>query len=186
MKRSVSMKIKDVLISFLVLVTFLGFLPIEEASASVSFDSVNEVGDRIDTSKNYYIVLADSPTRGLSYLESFNFFPSLVVSSRSNTVENPPGIPMKLYFSEENKKYRIGTLYPMPGLPYYWVDSHLYLRPGEEGAVYWTITPVEGGYTLQAEGGYLDYKEVESHKYGPITRAYLGKEKVVWKLVSTS
>ncbi|PEK59413.1 hypothetical protein [Bacillus pseudomycoides] len=180
------MKIKGVLISLLVLVISLGFLATEKASASVSSNLVNEVGDRIDTSKNYYIVPADSPTRGLSYLESFNFFPSLVVSLRSNTVENPSGIPMKLYFSEENKKYRIGTLYPMPGLPYYWVDSHLYLGPGEEDAVYWTITPVEGGYTLQAEGGYLDYKEAESHKYGPITRAYLGKKEVVWKLVPAS
>ena len=61
MKGSVVMKIKGVLISFLVLVTFLGFSLIEKASASVSSDSVNEVGDRIDTSKNYYIARADNP-----------------------------------------------------------------------------------------------------------------------------
>ncbi|MEH6978724.1 MULTISPECIES: hypothetical protein [Bacillus] len=182
------MKIKGILISFLVLVTFLGFLPIEKASASVSSDSVNEVGDRIDTSKNYYITPADSPTRGLSSQNSFNFLPSLVVSSRSNTVEKPSGIPMKLHFSEENQKYRIGMPYTMPPkmeLSYLWVSSYLFFGP-DKNAAYWTITPVEGGYTLQAEGGYLDYKEIESPMYGPTTRAYLGKEKVVWKLVPVS
>ncbi|MED4654823.1 hypothetical protein [Bacillus pseudomycoides] len=172
------MKIKGVLISLLVLVISLGFLPTEKASASVSSDLVNEVGDRIDTSKNYYIVPADSPTRGLDSHQAFNFFPFLVVSSRGNTVENPSGIPMTLHFSEENKKYRIG----MPYGPH-WIDNNLRFIPFEKDAAYWTITPVEGGYTLQAEGGYLDYKESESPMYGPITRAYLGKEKVVWKLV---
>ncbi|WP_257151668.1 hypothetical protein [Bacillus pseudomycoides] len=176
------MKIKGVLISFLVLVTFSGFLPIEKASASVSSDSVNEVGDRIDTSKNYYIVPADSPTRGLESHQSLNFFPFVVVSSRVNTVENPSGIPMKLHFSEENKKYRIEMSSGSFGS--LWIDNHLGFMPFEKYAVYWTITPVEGGYTLQSEGGYLDYEEVESPMYGPITRAYLGKEKVVWKLVS--
>ena len=172
------MRIRGVLISFLVLITFLGFSPIEKASASVSSDSVNEVGDRIDTNKNYYIVPADSPTRGLDSHQSFNFFPFLVVSSRGNTVEKPAATPMKLHFFEENKKYRIGTPYDSS-----WIDNNLRFMPFEKDTAYWTITPVEGGYTLQAEGGYLDYKEIESPMYGPTTRAYLGKEKVVWKLV---
>ncbi|WP_255287419.1 hypothetical protein [Bacillus pseudomycoides] len=182
------MKIKGVLISFLVLVTFLGFSLIEKASASVSSDSVNEVGDRIDTSKNYYIVPADSPTRGLRYHESLNYYPFLVVSSRGNTVENPSAASMKLYFSEENKKYRIGMPFPFPKIGFidYWLDSNLKFNPSEKDAAYWTITPVEGGYTLQAEGGYLDYKEIESTMYGPLTRACLGKEKVVWKLLPVS
>ncbi|WP_439873382.1 hypothetical protein ACSLGG_01395 (plasmid) [Bacillus mycoides] len=181
------MKSKGVLISFLVLVTFLGFLPIEKASASVSSNSVNEVEDRIDTSKNYYIVPAVSPTRGLEAHPSFNHLPFLVVSSRGNTVENPVAAPMKLYFSEENKKYRIGVPYQFPkiGLYYYWIDNGLGFSPSEKDAIYWTITSVEGGYTLQAEGGYLDYKEIDS-LYGLITRACLGKEKVVWKLVPAS
>ncbi|PED69691.1 hypothetical protein CON97_23665 [Bacillus pseudomycoides] len=180
------MRIRGVLISFLVLITFLGFSPIEKASASVSSDSVNEVGDRIDTNKNYYIVPADSPTRGLRSHQSLNYYPFLVVSSRGNTVEKPSTASMKLYFSEENKKYRIGMPFPFPKIGFidYWLDSNLRFNPSEKYAVYWTITPVEGGYILQSEGGYLDYEEVESPMYGPITRAYLGKEKVVWKLVS--
>ncbi|MED4654569.1 hypothetical protein COM13_29055 [Bacillus pseudomycoides] len=182
------MRIKGVLISFLVLVTFLGFLPIEKASASVSPNSVNEVGDRIDTSKEYYIVPADSPTRGLTSHPALNFYPFLVVSSRGNTVEKPSGTSMKLHFSEENKKYRIGKSYTMPPKQergYLWVSSNLFFGLEEKNVIYWTITPVEGGYTLQAEGGYLNYKEYES-PYGPLTRACLDKEKVVWKLVPAS
>ncbi|CAM4358340.1 hypothetical protein CN575_29735 [Bacillus wiedmannii] len=179
------MKSKGALISFLVLVILLGFLPIEKASASVSSNPLNEVANQIDTSKNYYIVPADLPTRGLStHTSPRYFFPSLVVSSLSNTVEEPSGTPMKLLFSEEKKKYHIGMLYPFPvkGL----ID-HFITRSGdihwiEEYAADWIITPVEGGYTLQAEGGYLNYKDIEVTN-GPITRAYLGKEKVVWKLV---
>ncbi|MEI3895983.1 MULTISPECIES: hypothetical protein [Bacillus] len=181
------MKSKGVLISFLVLVTFLGFLPIEKASASVSSNSVNEVEDRIDTSKNYYIVPADLPTRGLGSHRSFNFLPSLVVApSLGNTVEKPNGARMKLVFSEEKKKYHIGMPYPMPGIGLvdHFIEGGggLYISLGEQYAVDWIITPVEGGYTLQAEGGYLNYKDIEVTN-GPITRAYLGKEKVVWKLV---
>lgn len=175
------MKIKGVLISLLVLVISLGFLPTEKANASVLSNPVNEVGDRIDTSKNYYIVPADSPTRGLESHQSFNFLPFLVVSSRGNTVEKPAATPMKLYFSEENKKYRIGMSYGS-----LLIDNHLRFMVFEKDAAYWTITPVEGGYTLQAEGGYLGYKDIESPMYGPLTRAYLGKEKVVWKLVPAS
>jgi hypothetical protein len=179
------MKSKGALISFLVLVILLGFLPIEKASASVSSNPLNEVANQIDTSKNYYIVPADLPTRGLSTHKSPRyFFPSLVVSSLSNTVEEPSGTPMKLLFSEEKKKYHIGMLYPFPvkGL----ID-HFITRSGdihwiEQYAADWIITPVEGGYTLQAEGGYLNYKDIEVTN-GPITSAYLGKEKVVWKLV---
>jgi len=178
-------KFKGLLLSFLVLVTLLGFSPIEKASASTPSDSVDVLVERIDTSKNYYIVPADLPTRGLStHTSPRYFFPSLVVSSLSNTVEEPSGTPMKLLFSEEKKKYHIGMLYPFPvkGL----ID-HFITRSGdihwiEEYAADWIITPVEGGYTLQAEGGYLNYKDIEVTN-GPITRAYLGKEKVVWKLV---
>lgn len=182
------MKSKEALISFLVLVIFLGFLSIEKASASVSSNPLNEVADRIDTSKNYYIVPADLPTRGLSHHPALNFFPFLVVSSRGNTVGKPGATSMKLHFSEENKKYRIGMPYTMPPkmeLGYLWVSSNLFFGLDEKDVIYWTITPVEGGYTLQAEGGYLNYKEIES-PYGPITRACLGKEKVVWKLVPAS
>ncbi|ENQ3114201.1 hypothetical protein P5757_26790 [Bacillus tropicus] len=184
------MKSKGVLISFLVLVTFLGFLPIEKASASVSSNSVNEVEDRIDTSKNYYIVPADLPTRGLGSHRSLNFLPSLVVApSLGNTVEKPNGARMKLVFSEEKKKYQIGMPYPMPGrgLVNQFIqiigEGSLYISFGDKYGADWIITPVEGGYILQAEGGYLNYKDIESSMYGPITRAYLGKEKVVWKLV---
>ncbi|MBG0964192.1 hypothetical protein [Bacillus sp. SRB1LM] len=183
------MKSKGVLISFLVLVTFLGFLPIEKASASVSSNSVNEVEDRIDTSKNYYIVPADLPTRGLGSHRSFNFSPSLVVApSLGNTVEKPNGARMKLVFSEEKKTYHIGMPYPMPGIGLvdHFIKNYggggLYISLGEQYAVDWIITSVEGGYTLQSEGGYLNYEDIEVTN-GPITRAYLGKEKVVWKLV---
>ncbi|PFL18116.1 hypothetical protein COJ26_30885, partial [Bacillus thuringiensis] len=72
--------------------------------------------------------------------------------------------------------------FPKIGLYYYWIVSGLGFSPSEKDAIYWTITSVEGGYTLQAEGGYLNYKDIEVTN-GPITRAYLGKEKVVWKLV---
>ncbi|MGG3651063.1 hypothetical protein ABES36_06115 [Bacillus pseudomycoides] len=176
------MRIKGVLISFLVLVTFLGFLPIEKASASVSPNSVNEVGDRIDTSKNYYIVPADSPTKGLRYRLLFGArLHELVVGSQ--------GDPMKLHFSEENNKYRIeDSVNWIRGPISYWFstsDNSVYFG-GEENAAYWTITPVEGGYTLQAEGGYLKYENIESPMHGPLTRACLGKEKVVWKLVPAS
>lgn len=155
------MKRKGVLISFLVLVTFLGFLPIEKASASVSSNSVNEVEDRIDTSKNYYIVPADLPTRGLStHTSPRYFFPSLVVSSLSNTVEEPSGTPMKLLFSEEKKKYHIGMLYPFPvkGL----ID-HFITRSGdihwiEQYAADWIITPIEGDIHCKQKVGILIIK----------------------------
>ncbi|MES5869265.1 hypothetical protein [Bacillus cereus group sp. RP32] len=182
------MKSKGALISFLVLVILLGFLPIEKASASVSSNPLNEVANQIDTSKNYYIVPADLPTRGLRSLPSLNFSPSVVVNSPSNTVEKPSGTPMKLFFSEEKEKYHIGMLYPLPGigLVYNFIGSSLHLILGEQYAAAWTIIPVEGGYILQAEGGYLGYKDGESPLYGPVTFAHLGKEKVVWKLVPAS
>ncbi|MGG5737572.1 hypothetical protein [Bacillus cereus group sp. IBL03679] len=182
------MKSKGALISFLVFVILLGFLPIEKASASVSSNPLNELADRIDTSKNYYIVPADLPTRGLSSRPSLNFSPSLVVSSLGNTVEKPSEARMKLVFSEEKKTYHIGMPYPMPGIGLVdqFIGSSLHLILGEQYAADWTITPVEGGYILQAEGGYLDYKDGESPLYGPLTFARLGKEKVVWKLVPAS
>ncbi|MGG3528693.1 hypothetical protein COM13_19305 [Bacillus pseudomycoides] len=183
------MRIKGVLISFLVLITFLGFLPIEKASASVSSDSVNEVGDRIDTSKNYYIVPADSPTRGLIFRLLHNSTLPVLVSSHGKTVEKPSADPMKLHFSEENNKYRIE--YSMNFIERsisYWFQAR---GNGvgfnwEKDASYWDIIPVEGGYTIQSEGGYLYYKNVESSMNGPLTCAYLGQEKVVWKLVPAS
>lgn len=175
------MRIKGLLISFLVLVTFLGFLPIERASASVSSNSVNEVGDQIDTSKNYYIVPADSPTKGLRF--------RLLFGARIHVLVGSQGDPMKLHFSEENKKYRIeDSVNWIKGPISYWFstsDDSVYFG-GEENAAYWTITPVEGGYTLQAEGGYLKYENIESPMHGPLTMTYLGKEEVVWKLVPVS
>ncbi|MGH1146254.1 hypothetical protein [Bacillus pseudomycoides] len=177
------MKIKGVLISLLVFVIFSGFFPIEKASASVLSDSVNEVGDRIDTSKNYYIVPADSPTRGLISHLLYNTTLPVLVSSHGKTVENPSADPVKLHFSEENKKYRIEM--PVAMLGSYWIRAwgNGVNFSTEKDAAYWDITPVEGGYTLQAEGGYLNYKEVEFAMHGPRTRTYLGKEEVVWKLV---
>ncbi|MGH1146255.1 hypothetical protein [Bacillus pseudomycoides] len=181
------MKFKGLFMSLLVFVIFLGFLPIKKANASVSSDSVSEIVNRIDTSKNYYIVPADLPTRGLDSHPALNFYPFLVVSSRGNTVEKP-GAAMKLHFSEENKKYLIGVPYTMPPnleRGYLWISNNLFFGPDEKYAIYWTITPVEGGYTLQVEGGYLNYEDYES-PYGPLTIACLGKEKVVWKLVPAS
>ncbi|PEO89166.1 hypothetical protein CN571_13515 [Bacillus pseudomycoides] len=184
------MRIKGVLISFLVLVTFLGFLPIEKASASVSPNSVNEVGERIDTSKNYYIVPADSPTRGLIFRPLHNSPLSVLVSRDGNTVENPSADPVKLHFSEENKKYRIEMPRNFMGSPnsfWFWAWGNSVLFDWQEkNATYWTITSVEGGYTLQVESGYLSYKDVFSSMNGPLTKTYLGKEEVVWKLVPAS
>lgn len=172
------MKSKGALISFLVLVILLGFLPIEKASASVSSNPLNEVANQIDTSKNYYIVPADSPTKGLRF--------RLLFGARIHVLVGSQGDPMKLHFSEENKKYRIeDSVNWIKGSISYWFstsDDSVYFG-GEENAAYWTITPVEGGYTLQAEGGYLKYENIESPMYGPLTMTYLGKEKVVWKLV---
>ncbi|MBD5798659.1 hypothetical protein BHU24_26255 [Bacillus pseudomycoides] len=177
--------------SLLVFVIFLGFLPIEKANASVSSDSVSEIVNRIDTSKNYYIVPADLPTRGLVFRPLHNSPLHVLVSSHSKTVENPSETPVKLHFSEENKKYRI----EMPtnfiiGRPVsYWFSawgSSVSLDEQEKNATYWTITSVEGGYTLQAESGYLYYEDVVLSMNGPITMTYLGKEEVVWKLVPAS
>ncbi|HFK1471284.1 hypothetical protein ACQVOU_25890 [Bacillus pacificus] len=172
------MKSKGALISFLVLVILLGFLPIEKASASVSSNPLNEVANQIDTSKNYYIVPADSPTKGLRF--------RLLFGARIHVLVGSQGDPMKLHFSEENKKYRIeDSVNWIKGPISYWFstsDDSVYFG-GEENAAYWTITPVEGGYTLQTEGGYLKYENIESPMYGPLTMTYLGKEKVVWKLV---
>ncbi|WP_242270040.1 hypothetical protein [Bacillus cereus group sp. BfR-BA-01408] len=172
------MKSKGALRSFLVLVILLGFLPIEKASASVSSNPLNEVANQIDTSKNYYIVPADSPTKGLRF--------RLLFGARIHVLVGSQGDPMKLHFSEENKKYRIeDSVNWIKGPISYWFstsDDSVYFG-GEENAAYWTITPVEGGYTLQAEGGYLKYENIESPMYGPLTMTYLGKEKVVWKLV---
>ncbi|MEH6978725.1 MULTISPECIES: hypothetical protein [Bacillus] len=179
------MRIKGVLISFLALITFLGFSPIEKASAS---DSVNEVGNRIDTSKNYYIVPADLPTRGLIFRPLSNSVLSVQVSPIGNTVEKPSATPVKLHFSEKNQKYRIGM--PMNimgnhGSFWFWASGNgVYFDWQENNATYWTITPVEGGYTIQAEDRYLYYKDVISPMHGPLTVAHLGKEEVVWKLVS--
>ncbi|MED4654807.1 hypothetical protein [Bacillus pseudomycoides] len=182
------MKIKGVLMSFLVLVTFLGFLPIEKASASVLSDSVNEVGDRIDTSKNYYIVPADLPTRGLIFRPLHNSPLIVLVSSHGNTVENPSGTPVKLHFSEENKKYRIEmpVNFVRPVSYWFYASGNSVSLNWEKDASYWDIISVEGGYTIQAEGGSLSYKDVFSSMNGPLTRTYLGKEEVVWKFVPAS
>ncbi|PGD29735.1 hypothetical protein COM30_19035 [Bacillus pseudomycoides] len=68
-------------------------MPREKANASVSPNSVNEVGVRIDTSKNYYIVPADSPTKGLRYRLLFGArLHELVVGSQ--------GDPMKKHLFE--------------------------------------------------------------------------------------
>ncbi|PEJ31293.1 hypothetical protein [Bacillus pseudomycoides] len=181
------MKIKGVLMSLLVFVIFLGFFPIEKASASVSSDSVNEVGDRIDTSKNYYIVPADLPTRGLIFRPLHNSPLNVLVSSHGKTVENPSGTPVKLHFSEENKKYRIemptNFIIGRPVSYWFYASGNSVSLNWEKDASYWDIIPVEGGYTIQAEGGYLSYKDVFSSMNGPLTTTYLGKEEVVWKLV---
>ncbi|MFK4480901.1 hypothetical protein [Bacillus sp. RC206] len=183
------MKIKGVLMSLLVLVIFLGFLPMEKANASVSSDSVNEIVNKIDISKNYYIVLADSPTRGLIFRLLPNSPLGVLVSSYGNTVENPSANPVKLHFSEENKKYRIEMSTNFMGRPVsHWfqaLGNGVYLN-WEKDASYWDITPVEGGYTIQAESGYLYYKDVVSPMYGPLTKTYLGKEEIVWELVPAS
>lgn len=183
------MKIKEVLMLLLVFVIFLGFLPIEKVNASVSSDSVNEIVNGIDTSKNYYIVPADSPTRGLIFRPLRNSPLNVLVSSHGNTVEKPSANPVKLHFSEENKKYRIEmpVNFIRPVSYWFWAwGSSVLLDLQEKNATYWTITSVEGGYTLQVESGYLSYKDVFSPMNGPLITTYLGKEEIVWKLVPAS
>ncbi|PFZ12296.1 hypothetical protein COL60_05830 [Bacillus pseudomycoides] len=181
MKRSVVMRIKGVLISFLVLITFLGFLPIEKASASVSSNPVNEVGDRIDTSKNYYIARADNPNIGLY----FPWYSSIM--NMQYFQFSAPGDPVKLHYSEENKKYRIEMFVKIISHnASTWFTKDLWPSiNNEQFASYWTIRPVDGGYTIQAEDNrYLSYHTVE---WGKIwTTATLSTEKVVWKLVPAS
>ncbi|MEB3057435.1 hypothetical protein [Bacillus pseudomycoides] len=186
------MKIKGVLISLLVLVISLGFLATEKASASVSVSSnlVNEVGDRIDTSKNYYIVPADSPTKGLRFFLLPNSLLPVLLSPVGGTIEKPLANPVKLHFSEDSKKYRVEMFVNIMGRSAsYWFHStggSVKFIGSEKDIVDWTITPVEGGYTFQAEGGYLYYEDVISPMNGPLTCTYLGKKEVVWKLVPAS
>ncbi|EEM13325.1 MULTISPECIES: hypothetical protein [Bacillus] len=184
------MNIKGVLMFLLVFVIFLGFLPMEKANASASSDLVNEIVNKIDTSKNYYIVPADSPTRGLIFRPLHNSPLNVLVSSHGNTVENPSANPVKLHFSEENKKYRIEMPINLMGRPvsyWFWAwGSSVFLDWQEKNATYWTITSVEGGYTLQVESGYLSYKDVVSPMHGSLITTYLSKEEVVWKLVPAS
>ncbi|PFZ12294.1 hypothetical protein COL60_05820 [Bacillus pseudomycoides] len=181
------MKIKGVLISLLVLVISLGFLPTEKANASVSSNPVNEVGDRIDTSKNYYIVPVDSPTKGLRFFLLHNSLLPVLLSPVGGTIEKPLANPVKLHFSEDSKKYRVEMLVNFMGRPAsYWFHStggSVNFIGSEKDIVDWTITPVEGGYTFQAEGGYLYFEDIISPMNGPLTRTYLGEKEVVWKLV---
>ncbi|PDZ12740.1 hypothetical protein COL32_08635 [Bacillus pseudomycoides] len=191
MKRSVVMRAKGVLISFLVLITFLGFLPIEKASASASSNSVNEVADRIDTNKRYYLVTADSQTLGISALQSLlaqrHFCHVALVRGT--------GTSLKFYYSEENGKYRIQS-------PDFMIVGNTkiakWISYSPESSLldwdithfsYWTITPVEGGYTIQAEdNGYLNYREVipEGGSSRPGIFAEVSDKKLVWKLVPAS
>ncbi|PEY31969.1 hypothetical protein CN354_22425 [Bacillus cereus] len=181
------MKSKGVLMSLLVFVIFLGFFPIEKASASVSSDLVKEVVDRIDTNKRYYLVPTDSPTMGINAIES-RFVGRLSFPVVLGTVEKPGATSLKFHYSEENKKYRIQ--YPefmiIGNIKIdKWISYNHNLSWNEERfANYWTITPVEGGYAIQAEdNGYLNYREIISSWGKPATVVEVSDKKSTWKLI---
>ncbi|PEA81006.1 hypothetical protein COL60_27780 [Bacillus pseudomycoides] len=181
------MKIKGVLMSLLVFVIFLGFLPIEKANASVSSDVEKELVDRIDVNKRYFVVPADSPTKGINAISSM-LVGRLSLPVVLGTVENPGATSLKFHYSEENKKYRIE--YPefliIDNIKIdKWISYNHSLSWNEERlAHYWTITPVEGGYTIQAEdNGYLNYREIISSWDKPATIVEVSDKKSVWKLI---
>ena len=98
-----------------------------------------------------------------------------------------PGDPVKLHYSEENKKYRIEMFVKIISHnASTWFTKGLWPSiNNEQFASYWTIRPVDGGYTIQAEDNrYLSYHTVELSKTW--TTATLSTEKVVWKLVPAS
>ncbi|HDR7706399.1 TPA: hypothetical protein QCX91_004047 [Bacillus thuringiensis] len=185
------MKIKGVLMSLLVFIIFLGFFPMEKANASILFasDVEKELIDRIDPNKRYYVVPADSPTKGINAISSMHVgrlsFPVVL-----GTIENPGATSLKFHYSEENKKYRIQY-------PEFWnfgsikIDKWISIPSSgsadwneEKYAHYWTITPADGGYTIQAEDNrYLNYKEIISSWDKPATIVEISDKKSVWKLI---
>lgn len=188
------MKIKGVLMSLLVFVIFLVFFPIEKANASVLFtsDVESEVIDRIDTNKRYYVVPADSPTMGINAIGSMHVG-GLSLPVVLGTIENPGATSLKFHYSEENEKYRIQ--YPeFLNIGNIKIDKWISIPSSgsaswneERYADYWTITPIDGGYTIQAEDNrYLNYRKTISSWDKPMTIVEISDKKSVWKLVPAS